>query len=214
MNQLTTSPDRPLGMLATTRSLKVKQVKEWGEILTGFETTNRYQIADDDGRPFLVAGETGGGLLAMVVRMFLKAKRPFTMEVRSLQNRPVLTVDRPFRFFFSAAHVTGAEGEQLGTIQQKFKLFGRLYEVLDSRGAVMATLQGPFFKPWTFVLKTGAQELGSIKKVWSGLGKEMFTDADSFGLELSPALQDPTLRLLLLGATFLIDFVHFEDKSQ
>jgi len=42
--------------------------------------------------------------------------------------------------------------------------------------------------------------------------KEGFTDADSFGVTF-PADWDVELKALLLGAVFLIDFVHFENRG-
>ncbi len=42
--------------------------------------------------------------------------------------------------------------------------------------------------------------------------KEGFTDADNFGV-MFPADWDIKLKALFLGAVFLIDFVHFENKG-
>ena len=42
--------------------------------------------------------------------------------------------------------------------------------------------------------------------------KEGFTDADNFGV-MFPAEWDVELKALFLGAVFLIDFVHFENKG-
>jgi hypothetical protein len=53
---------------------------------------------------------------------------------------------------------------------------------------------------------------GKIAKRWSGLGKEMFTDADSFGITF-PGDIDVQAKAVLLGAVFLIDFVHFENHN-
>jgi hypothetical protein len=50
---------------------------------------------------------------------------------------------------------------------------------------------------------------GKITKKWSGLGKEWFTKSDNFGI-MFPAEMDLTLKQILLGAVFLIDFVYFE----
>ena len=50
---------------------------------------------------------------------------------------------------------------------------------------------------------------GIITKRWSGLLKEMFTDADNFGVDLA-RVPDPQLRALAFAATVLIDVVHFE----
>ena len=42
--------------------------------------------------------------------------------------------------------------------------------------------------------------------------KESFTDADNFGVAF-PANIDVNHKAILLGAVFLIDFVHFESKQ-
>ena len=66
--------------------------------------------------------------------------------------------------------------------------------------------------PRTFFIRRGEEEIGKITKKWSGLLKETFTDADTFGLSVD-ADTKPEHVVLLLGAVFLIDFVHFESKS-
>lgn len=53
---------------------------------------------------------------------------------------------------------------------------------------------------------------GKITKKWSGLLKEGFTDADNFGVTF-PNDWPNEQKALFLGAVFLIDFVHFEDKG-
>ncbi len=37
--------------LAQADTLRVQQKKEWGEILTGFETKNKYAVMDASGQP-------------------------------------------------------------------------------------------------------------------------------------------------------------------
>ena len=50
---------------------------------------------------------------------------------------------------------------------------------------------------------------GAIVKRWSGWGKELFTDADNFGVDVA-GLEDPKLKALVFAATVLIDVVHQE----
>ena len=47
---------------------------------------------------------------------------------------------------------------------------------------------------------------------WSGLTLEAFTDADKFGVTF-PADWDTSVKAVFLGAVFLIDFAHFENKG-
>ena len=104
------------------------------------------------------------------------------------------------------------EGHKLGSVHQRFAFFARLYDVLGPSGEVLATLRGPFFKPWTFHIEQNGQQVGLIQKRWSGFGKEMFTDADNFGVTFEN-VRDARLRTLVVAATFLLDFVHFENRG-
>jgi hypothetical protein len=83
--------------------------------------------------------------------------------------------------------------------------------VLNSSGEEVYQLFGPILHPWTFQIRNDGGEYGKITKKWSGLLKEGFTDADNFGM-IFPAEWDTKLKALFLGAVFLIDFVHFENK--
>jgi uncharacterized protein YxjI len=195
--------------LADVDGLAIHQTKEWGEILSGFETKNRYEVSDRDGGPLFYAAEEGGNPL---VRVFLKAARPFTLVVVDREGKRVLTVERPFRLLFHEATVRSAQGRMLGRIVWRFSLIGRRYAVEDGSGAERFTLHGPLLKPWTFLIREGDHQRGRITKRWSGLGKEMFTDADRFGLEF-PKDWPPEHKALFLGLVFFIDFRHFENRD-
>jgi uncharacterized protein YxjI len=108
--------------------------------------------------------------------------------------------------------IYNSAGKHLGTIQKRFSLIRRIYSVLDSSGNEVFKLFGPILHPWTFLIKKGERELGKITKKWSGILKEGFTDADNFGVLFSHSM-DVNQKSLLLGAVFLIDFVHFENKG-
>jgi len=192
--------------LRSATGLMIQQKKEWGEIITGFETRNRYVVMDASGSELYLAAEEGGSAL---LRMFLKALRPFEIVVLTPEGNPVLRLKRPFRFYFHQLDVFDAQGRHLGSIRKRFSLLRRVYSVLTSSEEELFQLFGPVLRPWTFVIKKDDTEYGRITKKWSGLLKEGFTDADNFGVTF-PTDWDVTLKSLFLGAVFLIDFVHFE----
>ena len=195
--------------LSSVSALVVAQQKEWGEILTGFETLNKYSIADASGQRLYVAGEEPGSTL---LRLFLKATRPFTIIVFSTDGQVVLSVRRPWRFYFHRAEILDANGQSLGLIERQFSILRRVYSVFDPSGQEVFQLFGPILHPWTFQIQSNGVTHGTITKKWSGLMKEGFTDADNFGVTFPPEW-DPKLKALFLGAVFLIDFVHFENKG-
>lgn len=201
-----------LPVLANTPSLVVKQKKEMLEVFTNFETKNQYVVLTPEGAEAFYVAEVGSGAGEFLSRAFLKNSRPFTMNVMSPQGAVDLILRRPWTWFFSELNVTDGHGQPIGAIQQRFKFFGRLFEVLDANGQKVCEIQGPFFKPWTFNVSVQAQQVGQISKKWGGLMKEAFTDADTFGVQFGPSMPH-NHRALILAATFLIDFLYFEDRE-
>lgn len=195
--------------LKNISALMISQKKEWGEILTGFETKNRYAVMNQSGEVLFSADEIGGNFL---VRSFLKTLRPFTLEIRDLAGTLQLEVNRPFRFFFHEIDVLDGKGVLQGRVKREFSFLRRIYTVFDASGKEIFQLFGPILHPWTFEIRTGERMVGKITKKWSGLLKEAFTDADSFGVQFPEGWQDET-KATILGAVFLIDFVHFENKN-
>jgi uncharacterized protein YxjI len=202
-----------LPIVASTDSLVIRQRKELVEVFTNFETKNRYEIDMPDGRTILYAQEQGSGAWDFLRRSFLNTMRPFHIELSDERGQDVMHLRRPWRWIFSRLDVLDGNGMPLGAIEQTFELFARRFSVLDTSGAELATLHGPFFRPWTFRVMVAGQEVGKITKQWSGLLREAFTDADTFGVQYGPGM-NPQLRALALAATFLIDFLYFERKSK
>lgn len=200
-----------LQRLKEVGALKISQKKEWGEILTGFETRNRYSVMDSWSNPVFEAEEQSGSLGALAARFLLTHLRPFTITLFSENGTALFTLKRSFRFYFHKVEVLKANGALLGSVTRRFALFRRIYTVVDKAGREAFDLFGPILQPWTFLIKKQDEDVGKIVKKWSGLAKESFTAADNFGIQFPQSL-DNDQKALLLGAVFLIDFVHFERR--
>mgnify|MGYP001178416939 CR=1 FL=1 len=192
--------------LQSLKGLYVRQKKEWTEILTNLEGKNKYVVSTPDGHEIYYAAEDKGSLL---LRWFLKAFRPFNLSVITKENEVVIRVVRPFKFYFHQLNILNNEGESLGVLKRQFSILRRRYTLTDKSGKEIFHLLGPLLKPWTFVIVKDHIEVGTISKKWSGLMKEGFTDADNFKI-VFPEEWNIESKALLLGAVFLIDFVHFE----
>jgi uncharacterized protein YxjI len=70
------------------------------------------------------------------------------------------------------------------------------------------------WKGWNFqITSSTGEELGSITKKWAGLGKELFTNADTYVIALSAgAAGRPDVAALLLAAGLAVDTVYREKK--
>jgi uncharacterized protein YxjI len=190
--------------------LTVRQRKRWLEILLSFEMRNAYDVYDETQAPVLRVQEQGGGFLTLIKRIFLGPLRPFQAHVLEAgSGQTLLELRRPFRFIFHRLEVRTPMGEKIGAIQRRWSWLRRIYVIEDATGHVIADLFGPILRPWTFELRVGEQVRGMIRKRWSGLLKEAFTDADNFGVELGD-VRDANLKALAFAATVLIDVVHFE----
>jgi uncharacterized protein YxjI len=213
MDSLAPAPPAALATFTKPQRLSVRQRKRWLEILTSFDARNVYVVYDEAGNPVINVEEQGRGFGQFLKRVFLASYRPFTSKVEDLSagGQHVLTLRRPFRFIFHRLEVRDAAGTILGAIQRKWTWVRRKYIVEGPDGREVATLFGPFFRPWTFqiILPGQVQEVGLIQKKWSGLLKEAFSEADNFWVQFD-AVPDPQLRALLFAATVLIDTVHFE----
>jgi uncharacterized protein YxjI len=214
MSVVPKSVDRPQiddRFLATDTVAVKQQVERW-EAYTGFETPNQYSVIDCFGNVVFLVEEEAGELAQTLSRLFLKAARPFTLHVLTPDGNPVIRLERPFRFYFHEVRITDAVGRTLGTVTRRFSLVHRIYSV-STRSGASYELYGPLWRPWTFKILQGGTECGVITKQWSGALKEMFTDADTFGVTF-PRGCDLTVKAVLLGAVFLIDFAHFEENHR
>ncbi|HUQ04159.1 MAG TPA: phospholipid scramblase-related protein [Kofleriaceae bacterium] len=200
----------------SSHRLSVRQRKRWIEIILSFDARNTYAVYDDAGNPVLNVQEQGKGIGNFFKRLFLASMRPFTSHVEDLRSqKQVLSLRKRFRFFFHRLEVKDADGNAIGAIQRRWTWFRRKYTVEGAGGQEVATLFGPLLRPWTFEIRLPEnpdQEVGMIQKKWSGLAKELFTQADNFWIEMG-TVSDPALRSLLFSATVLIDVVHFERKN-
>jgi uncharacterized protein YxjI len=197
---------------AEHRQLRVKQRKRWLEILFDWESRNSYAVFDENDEHVLQVKEEGG-FWNVVARLFLRTARPFSSTV--FDNpipRPLLRLRRPFRFLFHRVDVETAAGERIGSVVRQWSWIRRIYSVQDEHGIEIARLFGPFFRPWTFEIHVNGRVIGALQKKWSGLLKELASDADNFALDLQDA--PPRVKVLVFAATVLIDVVHFERAAR
>jgi uncharacterized protein YxjI len=212
---LATQSTTSLAPFQRPQRLSVRQRKNWMEIITSFDARNKYVVYDEGGNPVFNVEEQGSGFGSIMKRLFLRNMRPFTSHVDDLAGQgQLLVLKKPFRFIFHRLEIRDPAGNLLGAIQKRWTWFRRKYTVEGPNGQEIATLFGPFFRPWTFkiLLPGNNTEVGLIQKKWSGLLKEAFSDADNFWVDFAQ-ITDPQLRAVLFAATVLIDIVHFENRG-
>jgi uncharacterized protein YxjI len=103
-----------------------------------------------------------------------------------------------------------SSGNILGYVVQEWSICKPKFRIENSVGECVLRINGPFC---TFSLcgdvefqlftKDESKQVGKITKQWSGLAKELFTDADYFGITFPLEIEVNT-KALLIGACFLI----------
>lgn len=204
-----------MSIVATLKSgstFIVRQRKELAELF-GYESRNKYEILAQDGQVMGFAAEQQKGLAGMLLRQFLGHWRRFDIQFFTADRQPLMRAHHPFRFMFQRLEVFDQDGRLQGSLQQRFALLSKSFDIEDSSGRVLMETRSPLWKPWTFAFASNGREVAIVKKKWSGLLTEVITDADNFVLQIS----DPTLsvahRLLLLAAAVFIDLQYFERKA-
>jgi len=174
-----------------------------------FKAANNYDIYDpSNGQMVLECREERLGVFTKLLR-FTDYKRmtPFHIEIRTPAGERVLEVTRGISVFLSNVEVKNESGVVVGGFQQKLFSIGGKFEVQDAHGRTLCTLKGKW-TGWDFRFLQGERECAHVSKKWAGIGKEMFTSADNYVLEIADHVAaDSPLRLLIMAAVMCIDMV-------
>lgn len=175
--------------------------------------TDTYDILDPETQqPIGIAKEEPGGLIKFLRVIMKKGNLPTTVNVYEDETRPPLfTIKRPFTFLRSKLSITDSTGSSLGYMKSKLLTIGGGLTVYDTTNHQVAEVKGDW-KGWNFqFLGEGGKALGSITKKWGGIGRELFTSADNYMVQIDDAASsDPKLATLLLAAALSIDVVYKE----
>lgn len=174
-----------------------------------FKAANNYDIFDPNTTEMIMTcREEKLGFISKMLR-FSKYKQntPFEIEIRTTDGNKVLTVKRGVSIFLSNIQVLDENDILVGRFKQKFFSIGGKFDVLDAADNVVCSLRGKWTS-WNFDFSKGDVKLAHVAKKWAGLGKEMFTSADNYMLEIEPTVpENDPVRLLVLAAVMCIDMV-------
>ena len=174
-----------------------------------FKAANNYDIHDPQtGDLIMECREERLGFLTKLFR-FTDYKRmtPFDIQIRTPEGRQLIRITRGISIFLSTVSVLDENDQIIGGFKQKFFSLGGAFNVLDADDQPVCVLQGKW-TGWDFKFMAGATEFAHITKEWGGIGKELFTSADNYALEISDTVPgDHVARQLILAAVMCIDMV-------
>jgi uncharacterized protein YxjI len=174
-----------------------------------FKAANNYDIYDPDNKQMLMTCREKNLSGFTKVLRFTDYKRmtPFCVEIHTTEGQKVLTVKRGVAFFISTVEVFDENDKLIGKFKQKFWSIGGKFDVLDANERPLCTLKGKWTS-WDFSFERDGLVLGHVSKKWAGMGKELFTSADNYMLQIDRKVAaDNPVRLLILGAVMCIDMV-------
>ena len=179
------------------------------EHVGAFKAANNFDIySAENNEMIMTCREENLGFFTKMLR-FTDYKRmpPFDVEIRTTSGEKVLTVKRGVSIFVSTVNVYDDKDMLVGMFKQEFFSIGGKFNVLDALGNALCKLQGKW-TGWDFKFMKGDNEYAHVSKEWAGLGKELFTSADNYVLEINSSVpKDDPLRTLILSAVICIDMV-------
>ncbi|XP_050415040.1 phospholipid scramblase 1 [Patella vulgata] len=213
-----------LAYLAQLSEVRVHQILELLEVITGFEKNNRYSICNEGEQQFMFAKEDTD----CCTRQMCGTARPFVMNITDTNEQPLIQLHRPFRCqgsclwccYLQEMEIQSPPGNKVGEVKEVWTCWTPKYHVYDATGSPVFTIIGDccYCKCCTDVVfrvlagvDDGGEEVGQIVKHWGGC-REMFGGANDFSLRF-PANMDLMKKTILMGATFLIDFNYFEYRG-
>lgn len=174
-----------------------------------FKAANNYDIYDPDtGRVIMECREPHLGTFTKFLRFTdYKRNTPFDIRVTAADGTLIVRITRGVAFIRSRVEVFDGDGDQIGGFKQKIWSVGGAFDVLDPDEQVLCSLRGKW-TGWEFKFLAGDTEFARVTKKWAGVGKELFTSADNYILQISEAVPpDNRVRELILAAVMCIDMV-------
>ncbi|KAL2097224.1 hypothetical protein ACEWY4_006431 [Coilia grayii] len=182
-------------------------------VMIGWESSNKYVVKNSLGQQVFFAMEESDlcGMLCW------GPMRPFIIHVQDNMGQTVMSVARPLKCnscccpcCLQEVEVQSPPGNPIGYVKQNWHPYLPKFTIQDEKKNSVLKIIGPFcdckcFSDVNFEIKSmdESSTVGRISKQWSGLGTEMYTDADNFGVQF-PMDMDVKTKATLLGACFLI----------
>jgi uncharacterized protein YxjI len=172
-----------------------------------FEMRNQYRIFDETGAQIGAMEQEKQSALAFLARLGsdLDVALPVTLNVLDAAGMPVLVFHKPW--FSMTLKVARPDGMQLGTISKRIRLGKARFTLTDTSGSEMGEVRAENWRARDFaIFDASGTEVAKVTKKWRGLATEVFTDADTYVVNLESGVTDP-LRSLALAASLAIDLV-------
>ncbi|XP_042313804.1 phospholipid scramblase 1-like isoform X2 [Sceloporus undulatus] len=219
-------PKCPPGLeyLSQIDQISIQQQIELMEMISGFETCNRYEVKNSLGQMMYFAAEENDDF---TLNMY-GPLRSFTIKLFDSRSQPVMQLSRAFHCSICCCpcvcclqelEVQAPPGTVIGYVKQKWHPCLPKFVIQNEAREDVLKMAGPCvpcrcFENIHFEVKAldGKSTVGTISRQWGGFAREAATDASIFGINF-PMDLDIKTKAIVIGACFLLDFMFFERKG-
>jgi len=214
---------RSLDALARLNTVELKQKISMCEVFSGCEIANRFWLNTPEGNTIYYCREHS----SLGNRLCCGNIRPLTITIEDDTGKPIVEIDRPLKCMGCCCSCcypsctqemnVRIEGQEVGKVEEIPTWWNQVVNVHDQAGNKIYKIRGD--SCFTFccndipfqILDLDGNQVGTITKMWKGFCKESFTDADTFVIEFPN--MEINHKVLILGATFMLDFMFFEKQD-
>jgi uncharacterized protein YxjI len=147
----------------------------------------------------------------LILRLLVnKQLLPSKVEFRDAAGELLFSIHKGSSLLRTRVTICGADGEEYGYFKSKLLSLGGAFYVYDKSDNLIAEVKGDW-KGWNFrFLTADGQQIGTVTKKWAGLGKELFTSADTYIITIDDPNASQAHAVLLLAAGLAVDVVYRE----
>jgi len=177
------------------------------EKIAAFKLSNAYKVYNGEGQEIGAIQEHKPLTYILLDFILPKSMVPFELNILNVDGKCIAQLKRGLTLFMSKVQIFNEAGAPIGSFKQKFTLMKPKFTLMNNLGHEIATIKGDW-KAWNFEITDAAgQVVGSIGKKWNGLGKELFTTADKYAVNIEPNLTDETTRIAVASVAAAIDMI-------
>lgn len=166
------------------------------------ETSNEYDVYDQDGNDLGTVVQVGQSRFAEAVRLLGKNDQFKTveLEVRDPHGAPVLRITRPAKLFRSRVLVQRPDGSEVGEIRQE-NVFGRISFSILVAQQMIGRITAKNLRARGFTITDHNDvEVAQIIQTWEGLAKALFSTADNYVVRIHLHQPEPLASMIVASA--------------
>ena len=166
------------------------------------KASNNYDVYDPQTKEIILhCREKNLNPFYKIIRLLiteLKSMTPFEIEISGLDGKKIIKLKKGLSLVIPKIEVFDENDKLIGHFKLKLFPVVNNFEIFDEKGNLVSKLKGSLIG-WNFNFLKDENTVATVTKKWSGIGKELFTSADNYILDIKDDIEKTSpLRLLYL----------------